>query len=120
MGNSSSPEGKIINLQKEYLHLYLNERRDYPLAIRYKEFQARDEDGLEKRLGILGEAHFATNMESIIAEKIIHSYTAFAIEGATKMPNFFKFFSLAFAPALLTYAFATERTAPPANSLANI
>ena len=101
----------------ETLHQYLGIIRDAPTAICYKEFLTRDENGLERRLGIFGEVHRANSSESSIAKKVIETYEHFAVEGATKIPLSLKLISLAFIPAVLSYMIATKRTFPAASTL---
>jgi len=80
-------------------------------------------DGLEKKVGILGEIHIYTSLESIFAHSVIPNYETIAMEGPKKGSTpFFFCVGLLYVPVILAYMAGTNRSFnnPTAKAIAKI
>lgn len=87
--------------------------------MRYKEFKVRD-NGLEKKLGILGDTHIYTFDEFEFAEDVLLNYDNIAHEGSKKKSLYLALTSLLMIPQLIGLVAGTDRsiTHPPAKEIA--
>ena len=61
-------------------------------------------EGLEKRLGILGEIHLYTSEESKIAESLVDKYDHFGIEGSEKPSLYFSVLRMLILPEIYAHS----------------
>ncbi|MDP3733644.1 MAG: hypothetical protein Q8R37_00275 [Nanoarchaeota archaeon] len=85
--------------------------------MKYREYKVND-DGLEKRLGVLGEVHLYNAAESAIAEVIVPTYDTIGMEGSGKSTVFNSLLALVYTPSGLAYAAATGRLKSSADQIA--